>query len=133
MRDLGQELDESLIYTRSSNHQVPLHLQLACFDGTDSSYMKHRDNATGPATSLWALGVVGYLQARPYRKRVVTAILYLNDQDWQCDKSGGALRMHLGADQNDDTGASASHMLNIAPAGGTLVLFDSKVSVRENL
>ena len=47
MRDLGQELDESLIYTRSSNHQVPLHLQLACFDGTDSSYMKHRDNATG--------------------------------------------------------------------------------------
>ena len=47
LRGLGQELDESVVYTRSCNHRVPLHLQLACFDGIGSSYTRHRDNAVG--------------------------------------------------------------------------------------
>ena len=33
LRGLGMEMDESSVYARSQEHQVPLQLQLACYDG----------------------------------------------------------------------------------------------------
>jgi hypothetical protein len=39
-------------------------------------------------------------------RRVLTAILYLNDPEWDCAVDGGALRCYLDADMRDETGQS---------------------------
>jgi hypothetical protein len=46
------------------------------------------------------------LKTSDYRKRCVTAILYLNKRDWDCsaDADGGALCCYLGAAPEDDIG-----------------------------
>jgi hypothetical protein len=60
------------------------------------------------------MGLLGWLRARDYRHRVVTAILYLNDAEWA---GGGALRCF------DTPGGPAFR--DVAPVGGTVVLFDA--------
>jgi len=35
------------------------------------------------------VGLLGWLRARPYQRRVVTAILYLNEPDWDVGAHGG--------------------------------------------
>lgn len=131
MRSLGSELDMSGEYTRSSHHTVPTQMQLACYDGGSASYRAHRDNAIGPSTSVWYLGLIGYFQSRMYRQRCVTAILYLNDEEWDTSERGGALRMYMGAECDDEEGVTAEQVIDVAPAGGTLVLFDSRVILHE--
>jgi len=131
MRGLGSELDMSQEYTRSSHHTVPTQMQLACYDGASAAYRAHRDNAIGPSSSVWYLGLVGYFQSRMYRQRCVTAILYLNDEEWDTREHGGALRLYMGADSDDEVGATASQVIDVAPAGGTLVVFDSRVVLHE--
>ncbi len=49
-------------------------------------------------------------QARYYRKRVVTAILYLNDGDWDADRDGGELKLYIGAEPSDDVGDTATEV-----------------------
>lgn len=87
---------------------------------------------------------VGWLRSSDYRSRRITAILYINDEDWDCSPlvDGGALRCYI--DNNStvvidsdpavagvSAGASAGSVLNINPAGGTLVLFDSRYLLHE--
>ena len=52
-----------------------------------------------------------------FEQRALTLILYVNDADWCVQRDGGALRL-------EPTDGSASHQ--IAPIGGTLVIFDSR-------
>lgn len=134
LRGLAFELDKSPAFTRSHTHRSPLDLQLACFDGGGAFYRAHRDAPTlGTSSSLLYLGLQGWLAARPYRRRCITAILYLNDQDWCCDPDtdGGALRVYLGAETDDEVGTTAAQVLSICPSSGTLVLFDSQQILHE--
>lgn len=73
------------------------------------------------------------LKAKDYRRRSVTAILYLNSLDWNADpdKDGGALKCYLNAEHDDDIGVTSTEVLHINPAGGTLVLFDSRYLLHE--
>jgi hypothetical protein len=68
------------------------------------------------------------LKARDYRQRSVTAILYLNDQNWDSaqDADGGALICYTEAEAADVTGSTSPSVLRVNPRGGTLVLFDSR-------
>jgi hypothetical protein len=59
------------------------------------------------------------------RYREYTAILYLNAADWP-RSDGGQLQLFPGAEAGDETGESASEVVEIVPAGGTLVVFDSR-------
>ena len=68
------------------------------------------------------------IRSREYRTRSITAILYLNESDWNAAASadGGSLKCYLGADESDVTGESASSVQLISPFVGTLVIFDSR-------
>jgi hypothetical protein len=120
-------------------------------DGS-SRYRAHRDTKS----VAWH-DVVGLLQGVGTNARQVTAVLYLSDpSDWQADETlqpkvsegqreeqrvdsgrihenelGGELVLYLGADADDDTGASATTVLKIAPVGGRLVVFDSASVLHE--
>ncbi len=39
-------------------------------------------------------GLLGYLRSHAQRRRALTAILYLNADDWNCATEGGALRVY---------------------------------------
>lgn len=63
----------------------------------------------------------------------MTAILYLNDSDWNSapEVDGGSLKCYIDADRNDVIGTTASSVLKVSPVGGTLVLFDSRYLLHE--
>jgi Rps23 Pro-64 3,4-dihydroxylase Tpa1-like proline 4-hydroxylase len=64
----------------------------------------------------------------------VTAILYLNPIDWGKDsehQDGGNLLCYIDAAKGDTTGNTSSRIDSICPAGGTLVLFDSRYLLHE--
>ena len=104
-------------------HKVPLDCQLATFRGDKlAGYRAHRDTAPGGWEAVRDLGPLGFLRARDERRRIVTAILYLNESDWD---SGGELACYLGAEPGDDQGSTATEVRRIVPTGGTLLLFDS--------
>ena len=44
------------------------------------------------------------LKTSDYRKRCITAILYLNKPDWNMEEDGGSLCCYIGADEEDDIG-----------------------------
>lgn len=75
----------------------------------------------------------GRLRAADYRQRSITAILYLNAKDWNCDPQvdGGALICHIDSEDDDIVGGSSSKALHINPVGGTLVIFDSRHLLHE--
>ena len=131
---LAFELDRSRDFYRSTEHRAPLELQLSCYNGGQPFYKAHRDApSTGPSSSIWTLGLLGWLSARPYRRRCITAILYFNDVEWDSNQAadGGALKVFIGADDDDEKGTSAKRVLSISPSGGTLVLFDSQKILHE--
>lgn len=76
--------------------------QLACYDGGERHYKAHLDASLH---SVWSVGLLAWLRQRMYRQRTITAILYLNETQWDCKKEvrrgegrkrGGALFMYLG-------------------------------------
>jgi hypothetical protein len=135
-------------YTRSSNHFVPKQLQLARYSGEgNQTYSAHRDAAS--KTDFWKVGLLGWLacccilaplypllifrrlQGNDYRRRCVTAILYLNDDNWNVETDGGALKCYMNSAPEDNTGETATVIKSVAPIGGTLVLFDSRYLLHE--
>lgn len=75
----------------------------------------------------------GRLRAADYRQRTITAILYLNMKDWNCDPQvdGGALICHIDDIDDEIVGGISSKALYINPVGGTLVIFDSRHLLHE--
>ena len=73
------------------------------------------------------------LRAADYRRRTITAILYLNVKEWNCDPQvdGGALICHIDAKDDYVVGGNSSKALYINPVGGTLVIFDSRHLLHE--
>ncbi|CAE8699287.1 unnamed protein product [Polarella glacialis] len=67
-------------YRGSFAHQVPQLLQLSCYPaGSSHSYDRHLDCNL---QSVFDLGVLAWLRATGNRARVLTAMVYLNDEDW---------------------------------------------------
>ncbi|XRA99964.1 Fe2OG dioxygenase domain-containing protein [Pycnococcus provasolii] len=100
-----------------TTHRVkaPAVLQLARY--TDGEYYAcHLDNDPRDATA--ADGPPGMRSI----DRAVTAILYLNENPWDAASSGGELRMFF------DEGRRT---VDVSPAGGRLVLFDSRTVPHE--
>ena len=110
-------------------HVVPQDCQLATFRGDKrAGYRAHRDTAPSGWAAVRDLGPLGFLRARDERRRSVTAILYLNESDWE---SGGELACYIGAEPGDDEGSTATEVRRVVPAGGTLLLFDSTLVLHE--
>eukprot|EP00405_Crypthecodinium_cohnii_P042156 CAMPEP_0206562430 /NCGR_PEP_ID=MMETSP0325_2-20121206/22227_1 /ASSEMBLY_ACC=CAM_ASM_000347 /TAXON_ID=2866 /ORGANISM="Crypthecodinium cohnii, Strain Seligo" /LENGTH=344 /DNA_ID=CAMNT_0054064605 /DNA_START=312 /DNA_END=1342 /DNA_ORIENTATION=+ len=91
----------------------PQRCMAACYDGGGAFYKAHRDNDRDSSTGLWK------------NSRSLTAVFYINDVNWPASE-GGALRCHLG-------GASSNDVLDVLPAGGQLVIFDSRRLLHEVL
>lgn len=118
-------------------------------------YAPHRDAA--PDDNFWEIGVLEWygeyvtfvfflnifiilknvlhsrFRAQDYRSRSITAILYLNKTDWDCDEhaDGGALKLFMNTASDDISGKTATEVQYISPAGGTLILFDSRYLLHE--
>ncbi|GMH56227.1 hypothetical protein TrRE_jg5275 [Triparma retinervis] len=123
--DAASLLDGTRAYTMTHSHKVPLDCQVAVFSpDSNIGYRPHRDNAT-LGHELEKVGLIEYWRARPYRRRAVTAIVYLNDLKWG-DDEGGELELFVGADEDDDVGTTAEEVIRIRPEGGTMVVFDSR-------
>ena len=71
--------------------------------------LEHLDNQYKEATSSW------------FNYRVLTVILYLNEEDWSPD-DGGELQYKVGEDK-----------FKVIPSGGTVVVFDSRKVLHEVL
>jgi len=102
-------------YAASDSHIVPRQCQLAMYKPDGSIYVRHLDRCD---SSVYTMGLVGWLRASDYRHRVVTAILYLNAPDWGDGGEGGELRLFDDADDDD------KHS-DVVPSGGKLILFDA--------
>ena len=111
---------------------VPDEVQLSLYRNSGTSCVAHRD---GISLQFLELGILQWLKLACCRVRVVTAILYLNDAEpvWSKEEDGGCLRLHLGADVKDDIGRTAVSVIDIAPKGGRLVLFESQEILHEVL
>ena len=99
-------------YAATTRHRVPRQCQLARYDAGAKGYDRHLDRCV---IGVAELGLLEWLRLSDYRGRAITAILYLNDVDWDADRDGGALRCWKGGD----------HLRDVAPRGGRLVIFDA--------
>ena len=115
---------------------VPLSNQLASYSH-GGKYVAHRDTP-GVSDASFHHPLQRLLQPG-LNDRKLTVILYLNDTEWDEGKDDvtdeskheGCLRCYLGTNKNDGTGSSASRVLNIAPKGGRMVIFDSTKVLHE--
>lgn len=116
----------------SKQLSIPEEVQLSLYKDSNSFYKAHRD---GVPQSFGELGLLQWLKFAGYRSRVITAILYLNEEspEWVEESHGGSLRLYLGAHRSDDVGTTAAQVHDIAPKGGRLILFDSQVILHEVL
>jgi SM-20-related protein len=98
--------------------KVPKQCMAACYDGEGAHYVAHRDNLLD-ATDCCA------------NNREVTCVMYPNS-DWK-EEWGGYLRCYKDANPEDDTGETASEVMDVAPTAGTLVMFKSRQMLHEVL
>ncbi len=114
---------------------IPRSLQLSHYSPDKTFYTPHRDAATFDFRE----GLLTYLRQHSYRKRYVTAILYLNDTSgpslpWIAETDGGQLRLfpYDGQEMMDSkTPNRTAESIDILPTGGTLVVFDSQRLLHE--
>ena len=115
----------------SSTLGVPLSNQLACYDGEGSFYVPHRDK---PKIAGKGAHPLRWLLQPGLMEREITIILYLNDVDWESGNDpnmSGHLRIFLNTDIDDEVGDTASEVMEIAPKGGRMVIFDSSKILHE--
>jgi len=98
------EASSTIRYERSRDHEVPNLCRLARMPGTGATYRPHRD---ATIYSLWEVGLVGWLKSRGYQRRVLTSILYLNEEQWS-DHGGGD--DDGGGDDSEETPPAAEGM-----------------------
>jgi Rps23 Pro-64 3,4-dihydroxylase Tpa1-like proline 4-hydroxylase len=99
---------------------VPATVQLSIY-GNKAFYKAHYDSAV---ELDYSRGLIAYLKEYAYRKRFVTAILYLNDE-WSSEEhdKSGYLRLYTNSSGNVD----------VKPQGGRMIIFDSKRVLHEVL
>ena len=64
--------------------------------------------------------------SREQSGRVLTAILYLTDPDFDACLHGGCLRLFLGCADGDASGETATSIRDVAPVPGRLVVFKAR-------
>jgi hypothetical protein len=101
-------------YDKSHSFVVPRQCQLSQYV-PGGGYVRHVDRCL---STMAEMGLLGWWRASDYRHRTVTAILYLNDEQWS---SGGHLRCF---DARSEEGEDVGYR-DVNPAGGTLIIFDS--------
>jgi len=107
--------------------RVPDETQLAIYGPGGAFYKPHRDGGGAEA----AAGPLSHLRLRGLGRRLVTGILYLNDngpngaRPWR-EEDGGCLRVYAGGDST-----SECHHVDIPPIGGRMVLFDAQAMLHE--
>ena len=113
--------------TRGIPLRVPDETQLAIYGPGGAFYKPHRDGGGAEA----AAGPLSHLRLRGLGRRLVTGILYLNDngpngaRPWR-EEDGGCLRVYAGGDST-----SECHHVDIPPIGGRMVLFDAQAMLHE--
>eukprot|EP00747_Dinoflagellata_sp_TGD_P043542 gnl/TRDRNA2_/TRDRNA2_142751_c1_seq2.p1 gnl/TRDRNA2_/TRDRNA2_142751_c1~~gnl/TRDRNA2_/TRDRNA2_142751_c1_seq2.p1 ORF type:complete len:316 (-),score=29.36 gnl/TRDRNA2_/TRDRNA2_142751_c1_seq2:140-1087(-) len=95
----------------------PRRCMISCYEA-GGFYVTHRDNSRDSQSGLMK------------NNRALTAILYVNDQHWPAE-NGGALRCYVGSALDDNVGSTATEVVDVLPAGGRVVLFDSKQVLHE--
>jgi len=108
--------------------RVPRRVMCSCYPGEGAKYVRHRDNSVSLPEGTFS------------NPREITCIIYLNPEDWQAERDGGCLRMHLAAKVDNNKGCpdncssrdGACH-LDIEPQAGRMVLFKSKEILHEVL
>eukprot|EP00933_Yihiella_yeosuensis_P051552 TRINITY_DN49518_c0_g1_i1.p1 TRINITY_DN49518_c0_g1~~TRINITY_DN49518_c0_g1_i1.p1 ORF type:complete len:310 (-),score=57.27 TRINITY_DN49518_c0_g1_i1:202-1131(-) len=143
LRGIAYALEQNS-YRGSHSHCVPKLQQLSCYPAGAAAqgYARHLDCNL---QSIFDLGPLAWLKASGNRARVITAILYLNDDDWgtvpvsavngdegnSCKRDGGELRLFHGpkwfATGSDASAGEWRDFTDIEPRGGTLVIFNSRL------
>lgn len=127
VRSIPLELISNGSGAKEELYGVPLSNQLSCYSSVGSHYKPHRDT---PDQNLYH--PLKWLLQAGLNERETTIILYLNDEDWDSGvNDDGCLRCFIGANASDDVGVTATKVLNIAPKGGRMVIFDSKTILHE--
>ena len=85
-------------------------------------YRTHLDHDPPADDDLYWL----WESSREQSGRVLTAILYLTDPDFDADIHGGCLRLFLGCERGDASGETAMTVKDVAPVPGRLVVFKSR-------
>ena len=85
-------------------------------------YRVHLDHDPPSDDDLYWL----WKSSREQSGRVLTAILYLTDPDFDADIHGGCLRLFLGCERGDASGETAISIKDVAPVPGRLVVFKSR-------
>ena len=85
-------------------------------------YRVHLDHDPPSDDDLYWL----WKSSREQSGRVLTAILYLTDPEFDADIHGGCLRLFLGCEAGDASGETALSVKDVAPVPGRLVVFKSR-------
>ena len=85
-------------------------------------YRAHLDHDPPADDDLYWL----WESSREQSQRVLTAILYLTDEDFDSGVHGGCLRLYLGCETGDASGETALSVKDVAPVPGRLVVFKSR-------
>jgi len=103
---------------------TPDAVQVAVYEptGAGAFYVKHTDGGD-EGHGLCDVGLLPYLRSASCRRRTVTTILYLNSGAGWAAADGGYLRLYL----------ADGAVLDVAPLGGRLLIFDSKTLAHEVL
>merc|ERR1719343_534595 len=141
LRALALDLEE----TNCSEFLVPAWTQLASYSDSSGFYRWHKDGLEFPS-HYWLLGPLGlvlYFRWGAVRRRAYTAIVYLNKEEEWPEERGGAFRCRVPLDNvvvfragpeglkeekgklKTDGTQPGEPVVEIAPSGGRLVLFDS--------
>lgn len=98
---------------------IPDQIQISLYPASGSFYKPHIDGVTKLTADQ--MGYREYLSNACYRARVITIILYLNNDPKWIPENGGCLRVYLNDGSYQD----------IEPIGGRMVIFDSKEIIHE--
>ena len=82
-------------------------------------HLDHDPPADDDLYWLWA-------SSREQSQRVLTAILYVTDPDFDSSVHGGCLRLFLGCEARDASGETALSVRDVEPVPGRLVVFKSR-------
>ena len=85
-------------------------------------YRTHLDHDPPSDDDLYWL----WKSSREQSGRVLTAILYLTDPDFDACLHGGCLRLFLGCEPGDASGETATSIRDVEPVPGRLVVFKSR-------
>jgi hypothetical protein len=131
VRSIPLELEE--YGYKNSILGVPFENQLACYDAKNARYIAHRD-CPERNEGEWSHPLYWLLKPG-LEERIVTIILYLNQEQWDSNADGmthnGDLICYMNANPTDFVGGTATDKMYIAPCGGRMVIFDSKKVLHE--